>query len=619
MKKFITIILLFLVVVASAQDYKALIKDAPGKDKYPDASALNIFTKVDITVNADGSSSRHVYYIKEILTYKGKTRYSDVKITYNANFETVKIGHCFTVKDGKEVPLPKEAIHDNATYLTMYSPEYINQKQTVVNLPSVEPGSFVIMDYTIETKGKDYFSGVEHFQEENPYLHKEMHITMPKAMPLFYQFDADKVKFEKKDTKDAVVYSWTANDVPLIKDERNKPSYLIIGRPVFYSSVDSWKNAIPKLFAQFNATNYKVKAVTDLAKEITKGKTSEQEKIYALYNYIHDNFEFKYSMSDDKFTLQDPQKILNQRYGSNKELTALFIAMANSVGVAVKPVFVLGQTRVKSLQTLPCRDYVSGINVYYNKTLLTFDQKDAAFGFAWYTKALLFTNDKPMQTINYTFDTHKLITKTVTVSLNDDFSANASFDKVLRGSEDFFIRNQFKNETEKNRKIWFSRNLSDKSISITDGPEFVNIKDYEKNTEIKFKAHLEAFYTKQDNYFYMALPETQPVDITLTGKERENPYQVGSAVSFFETYVFENLPQGYTVIKPQQPIEETLKTGNSEMRFSVKAELKGNKLTVTREVYIPSCIVAKADYLKFYQFVANAQKPLNSLIFLKKK
>lgn len=619
MKKLITILFSLLVLAVSGQNYKELIKNAPGKDKFPNASALNVFTKIDVRLNRDNSFSKHVYYIKKILTYKGKTKYSDVKITYNANFEKIDLGDCFAVRDNEKIPLPKEAYHDNQTYMSMYSPEYINQRQTVVNMPAIEPGDFIVMDYTVTSKPRAFFSGIEQFQEENPYLHKELTITAPASKKLTYQFPNGKVLFSKTEKGDSTIYSWEANNVPLIKDEINKPSYLIIGRPVFYSSDASWSEAAPKLFKQFNSVNYQTEAVKQLMPELTNSTKSNETKLQLIYNFIEKNFVFKYSMNDDRFVPQPADKMLKQQYGSDKELLALFLAMAKEAGVeGVQPVFVLSQTHVKEAREIPCRNFISGMGAYYKGTLLSFFVKDLPYGFALFEKAWLLTDDQPVKIINYQFNTKNYVAKQVDITLKDDFSATADFTKALRGMNDFKIRRQFKDETEKNRKIWFTSQINDKSISVTQGPEFVGIQNPEAVLTIKFKARIDDFYTKQDNYLYMQLPETEKVTLRLTGKGRENPYQISQSIRSTEHYTFDNIPKGYKLIKPKKPIIYSFKTGDEEMSFSVKATLKKGKLAVERIVYIPATIVSTADYPQFYQFISSIQKPLNTVVFLKR-
>ncbi len=619
MKKILTILFSLLVITLSGQNYKELIKNVPGKEKFPDASALNVFTKIDIQMDANGSFTKHIYYIKKILTYKGKTKYSDVKITYNANFEKIKLGECFAIRDNKKISLPKEATHDNQTYMSMYSPEYINQRQTVVNMPAIEPGDFIVMDYTVVSKPRAWFSGIEHFQEGNPYLHKELNITVPNAETLTYKFQKGKVNFSKKEVGNNTVYSWSANNVPLIKDENNTPSYMIIGRPVFYSSVANWNDAVPKLFTQFQQVNYNTDAVKKLLPKIITNDESNVIKLQKIYNYIEENFVFKYSLNDDKFTPQPVDKVLKQQYGSNKELMALFLAMAHEAGIDdVQPVFAISQTDVKETKTIPCREFISGIYAYYNGTLISFFVKNLPYGFAWLNKAYLLTNDKPVKILDYNFNTKNLVNKNVNIILNNDFSATATFVKELRGSQDYTVRRQFKDQTKKNRKIWFTSHISDKSITVTEGPEFINIQNLEANLKIKYKAHIDDYYTQQGKYLYMQLPEIESINLKLTGKQRANPYKINNPISFSEQYTFNKLPKGYTLIKPKKPIKYILKTGDKEMSFSVIAKINKGKLIVNREVNIPEVIVSKENYPKLYQFISTIQKPLNTVIFLKK-
>ena len=618
MKKIITIICSFLILTATGQDYKTLIKNVPGMDKFPDASTINVFTKIDITVNNDGSYAKHIYFIKKILNYKGKKQYSDYNITYNANFEKVVIGNCFSVRDEKEIPLPKEATHDNGTYTTMTSPEYINERATVINLPAVEPNDFIVLDYTINGKSRSFFSGVEDFQEENPYLHKELTITVPKSLTLNYRFNETKIKLAKSVSGDNNVYKWSADNTPLIKDENNKPSFWVIGMPVFYSTQASWKDAIPFLFKQFKSVSYETDNIKKLMPELASSKVTNEVKLHKIYSYIKTNFICKSDMSDDDYVPQTPEKLLEQHYGSSRELTALFIAMAKFAGVEVKPVFALSETHIKEIKDIPCRDFIDGIYAYYKNTIIDLSTKDAPFGFAKIEKAYLITDDSPANIINYQFDNKDMVKSEVTIHLNDDLTAKAEFNKEYRGVEDYNIRSQFKDETDKNRKIWFTSNIDDKSITVSAGPEFIDIQNLESNLKIKFTAHIDDYYTKQDSYLYMKLPESKKISIQLNGKERETPYQISNTISVTEKYVFDNLMKEYSVIKPQEKIEKTFKTADGDMYFSITAVVENGKLAVYRKIFIPQTIIPKENYPAFYQFISSIQNPLNTVVFLKK-
>ncbi len=621
MKKLISILLAVFYISVSAQDYKEYIKNVPGQDKYPEASAINVITKVDIILNEDGSFEKHVFYIKKILNYKGKSKYSDVKIDYNANYSTIDLGKCFTVRDNKKIRLPKEAVHDNETYMTTFSPEYINQRQQVINFPAIESGDFVVLNYTLKSKPRAYFSGYEHMMEENPYLEKDLTIKTPKNVNLKYFFDDGKVKFNKKEEKNQIIYSWKIENAPLIKNEKNKPSYLIIGSPVYYSTADNWNDASKILFNEFNSTDYNTNEVKDLAKKITSGINDDNSKLLCIYNYINKNFVFKNSMTDDKFTPEPAEKILKQKYGSNKDLTALFLALANEAGVnSCNPVFILSDNSqyLKQMREIPCKDFISDIAIYNDGKLISFSQKDYPYGFANTEKTYLIVENKIPQVVEYKYNKDILISKTVNIKLNDDLSSDAYFETEYAGGEDYRLRQEFKDKTEKRRKIWFTSNIKDKSIIVNKGPEFINIQDLSKPLKIKFDASVANYYTKQDNYIYFKLPESEKIDLTMTGLERENPYQIYDNIFIKETYIIDNLPKDYNVIKPKNDINETYKDEKTEIKFSVSSKLTGDKLVIIREIYIPQAIISKDNYPKFYTFISNIQKPMNIMIFLRK-
>ena len=454
MKKLIIVLLSIVIIVANAQDYKELIKNVPGADKYPDASAINVFTKIDIDLSADGSFKKHVYYIKKILTYKGKRRYSDVKLDYNANIESIELGECFSIRDGEKIAIPKEAIHDNGTFMTMYSPEYINERQKVVNFPAIEPNDYIVVDYTITKKPKDFFSGEEQMQEGNPYLRKEFTIITPKTVKLYYKYKEDKIKFSKYDKGEKTVYNWRVSEMPLIKDEKNKPSYSVIGSPIFYSTKASWEEASKIYFDQFNSVNYNIKEVAELVKAYANSKMTNELKLQKIYAYIQDNFEFKYAYNEDGLVPQDALKVLDQKFGSSKELTALFFAMAKAANVEVKQVLLLWNSDFPEVKQVPCTKYHSGVFALYNNKVIGFRSHYMPYGTSWNSICYLVLKDNPTEIVDYKMDMSELVNKTVTVKLNKDFTADVSFKKVLVGLEDYKLRNRFKNQTEKKRKIW---------------------------------------------------------------------------------------------------------------------------------------------------------------------
>jgi hypothetical protein len=293
--------------------------------------------------------------------------------------------------------------------------------------------------------------------------------------------------------------------------------------------------------------------------------------------------------------------------------------MANAVDVKVESVIALNKMNgLNAIKEVPCVDFISGIYAFYNGTLISFKIQYLPYATTWNEKAYIIHNDKKHSITNYAFDTKGMITRNIKIKLNTDNTADVYFQKTLKGGEDFMIRRQFKNETEKKRKIWFTSNISDKSINVTNGPEFINMGDYTKNLKINFGAKIDNYFVNQDNYIYFKLPEAEKVDLTMTGNSRETPYEIDDTYSITEKYVIDNVPDGYDIIKPKTEINRTYKAGNIEMSFKVKSENKDGKIVITREILIPQTIISTKDYPEFYNFISDIQKPLNNMIFLAK-
>jgi transglutaminase/protease-like cytokinesis protein 3 len=80
------------------------------------------------------------------------------------------------------------------------------------------------------------------------------------------------------------------------------------------------------------------------AKELTKGKTTDEEKVKAIYNYVVANVQYDYSLANNVTTDYIPNinNTLNTKKGICYDYASLFAAMLRSVDVPAK--LVMGNT-----------------------------------------------------------------------------------------------------------------------------------------------------------------------------------------------------------------------------------------------------------------------------------
>ncbi|MGA2297024.1 MAG: DUF3857 domain-containing protein [FCB group bacterium] len=627
MKKTIICLLSFFIslnFLFAEEDFQKYIQNVPGQEAYPEASAINVMTKIKITVNPDKSYIYEATAIKKILNYKGKKEYSDVKLTYNADYETVEVGKCFTVNSkGEMKEIPKEAIHTTENYLSVASPDYMNYKEWVINFPEVEPGAFIFLNYKKTDTRKDYIEGVEHLVENNPYLKKTFIISCPASIPIYYDYKHDypNLKFSNGKEGKNNTYTWEIENTPIILEEADSPSLLITGCPIMFSTAKNWETLLASEFKKLNASIIPDADLKAKALDITKDKKTNKDKLFAIYNFIADNYILKMIMVNDMdFTPQAMSKVQSQKYGSIRELTVLFIAMAKAVGIneCYPAVYLNPASRFSDLQLkVPIRASMNALAVFYDGMLISVGSNDLPFGYAQVEKCnLIIGKDKPVL-VKYVFSDKTLENKKINITLSNDNKANIKYSAVLVGSADYGIRREFRNETEQKRKIWFSDTYGDKTLTITDGPVFENMNDLDKPLTLSFTASADNYFMKQGDYIYFKLPQAS-LPVSIAAKERKNPFQIFSNFLVREEYTIDNIPSGYKLIKPSTNIHRELVCGSEKAEYNINFSEKDGKLTLLREVKVPQMLVEVAEYAKLKDFITKIHDPLDLTVFVKR-
>ena len=627
MKKIILLIAIIIQIsfIFSAPNYKDFIDDKVGIEKYPNASAVNIYTEVNLSINADYSYSYNVFYVKKILTYKGKKRYSDVKFEYNKDYENIELGDCFTVNStGERVEIPEEAFHDSEHYSTLFSPEYINQWEKIVNFPEIEPGNYIVVNYTRNNTRKTFVSGIEHLMEENPYIEKRFTVTYPENVKMYVKSlkELDNLKIFKSEKNGIVTEKFVIQNAAQIKSEKNAPSYVYTGCPILYSNDNSWKVLGKKIFDRFNSNIKITDLINETAKKITANCSSEKEKIFAIYDYFARNYTIKHSnFMDLDFKPTALEKTFEKKYGSQRDIVALFLGMTKSVGIKkCYPAFHLdrslrfGDIEKKNVLL----DFVGNIYVYWNDILIAPANDSMPFGYAGVNECnLVIGKNKPVFK-KYKCEKLSLIKKEVICKSTRNNEYINNYNVEFSGAKDSRYRSQFRNSTAEKTKIWFGSQQSDKSSILTDGPTFSHLDDLNENVKLAYSNNVKGFLTQQDKYLYFSLP-LEKVNINVGAKNRELPYLIYRGSVIEEEFIIEDVPTNFTVIKPKENFKNSFKFGKQKILYEIEIKQKNGNLVFKRSVNIPEGIISVEDYTDFRNFVNNLNNPTNNMIFLMKK
>jgi hypothetical protein len=592
-----------------------LIKDVPGLEQYKDASAIHVFTEVEMEVKDDYSYTQHVFSIRKILNYKGKKEYSDVTLSYNADFETIEPGKCFSIDpSGKRIAIPGNQINDLNSSTSIVHP-LINFRETTINFPQIEPGYFIVLDYTvINNRGKPV-TGIEHFRGPNPHMHKRFSLRFPEKFKLNTYFDNDKLIFSKKKKGKFKMYRWEIKNAALIKEESHSPFYLVSGIPVVYSFYKDWQ-ALAKEKLSGIIDIQAADSIKSLARTITAACSNDNEKMLEIYKYIANHFNYQYSYLGQ--TDEGPRRlteIIKDKKGSQVDLVALFIAMVKSVGVKnVYPALTLSYPNrfAAAQEKVAVDEFLGRLCVFWDNRLFAIGLSQMPYGFCNYDLNIILGN-KGFEFLRFRhknrFSEKHLYTYDITGQ-----SATVSIQSTFADMKNRMYRSRYLDQPQARRKIWFNQGLNVKSAALIEGPHFLNFDKIEEDLKLEYKLQYKHFLTEQAPYIYFKLfgPRFQ-IDVSL--KSRDNDLQVFRKIFSKEVFII-NLDRKSAFMNPIKDMNIEFPMGNTKAYFRLNSQKKGEEIVVNREIYIPEAIVEKENYQAFKKFILKARNPMNHMIFL---
>lgn len=156
------------------------------------------------------------------------------------------------------------------------------------------------------------------------------------------------------------LYTWQMNDVPAVKDEPLMPSIGDVGRVLHISTVKSWDD-ISKWYSDLVTLamkdDYEVKEVYNELFADGKKRT-QREKAGIIYNYILKNISYSsVSFRQSGLIPQKPSTTINTRLGDCKDLSTLFVSLANLAGLDAELVLVDTRDQGQKQMILPSMEF----------------------------------------------------------------------------------------------------------------------------------------------------------------------------------------------------------------------------------------------------------------------
>jgi transglutaminase-like putative cysteine protease len=332
-----------MMALAPGADVKpSVAADDPGATSV-DSDAKILESHKEFAATDAHSAVYRVKYSKRILSYNGKKREAELKIDYNPSIQDAKLIRGVVIsKTGARQEISKGEINVMDAGWNASAKRYTGGKILVANLPGVDIGSTIEVEFEITSKGAPFLSGYESFQLPDAMDHKFFQITAPANVKVEKRASGEAGRIDETDSTDSGVqkFQWEAKNIGATPAESQLPPDWAYNSGVgfFVGDSSAYYSELRKTMLERSQKSEKAAA---MARELTTGAKTRAEAATAIRDFIVKTIR----IAGPSFTelplseLSAADTTLAEGYGHQADRAILFHAMLSAAGF--RPEFVL--------------------------------------------------------------------------------------------------------------------------------------------------------------------------------------------------------------------------------------------------------------------------------------
>jgi tetratricopeptide (TPR) repeat protein/transglutaminase-like putative cysteine protease len=569
-----------------------------------------------LTYQEDGSDVREVQAVIKVLSPAGVQGMAVLPFSYTSSNETVEFDYVRVRKpDGTVVVTPDYNIQDMPADVSRSAPMYSDVHEKHVTVKALGVGDtleYLVRYRTTKPQVPGQFWYAYNFRKDVISKDEQLVIDVPKDK--FVKVSSPDVKPEIKEQGERRTYTWkTANlerkdesKSRSVQPQRNTPPPSVqITTFHNWEEVGRWYGELAR--AQVTVTpQIKAKAA-----ELTKGLTSDEDKMRALYDFVSTHYHYvSLSFGIGRYQPHPAEDVFENEYGDCKDKHTLLAALLKAAGYDAWPAL-MNATLTKIDADLPSPgqfDHVITVVPRPGKDVLWLDTTPgvAPFGMLLANlrdrQALVIPTDKPALLMTtpvnppfaseQTFSVKGKLTAEGAFTGHIEVSANGDTGVVDRYLFQQYPASQWKDLVQQiSYRLGFSGDVS--AVTASDPA------DIEKPFTFSYEYKREKVGDWDNHQFVAPFP---PIGLEAFASEQAKPDQpvfLGAPGTI--TYKGEiELPAGFMVVTPKD-----LELTEPFADFESKYEMKPAGLTVSRRLLIKMPYVSIAAW-DSYQKMAKA-------------
>ena len=228
---------------------------------------------------------------------------------------------------------------------------YDDGKQTEISFSGLTKKAVVKTSYTISHTDL-HMLPVFHFQESIPSVKLVFEIIAPKYVHFKFVIKgehSDWIKQTREESKNTITYTFTAENVPALKQYNDLPSvsYYMPHVIAFITSYQLPHDDQPTkllgspddLYAYYynfikDVNTHEDEHLSSVALEVTKGDKTDREKAAHIYQWVQKNIHYiAFEDSLGGFVPRQAADICKRKFGDCKDMASILTAMCRKVGL----------------------------------------------------------------------------------------------------------------------------------------------------------------------------------------------------------------------------------------------------------------------------------------------
>jgi hypothetical protein len=267
---------------------KALAKEQPAAAPTVDSNARILESHKEVVIKDSHSQIYRAHYAKQVLTYSGKKNEAEVKIGFNPACEEAKIIRAIvTSKTGQRQEIATNEINVMDAGWNASARRYTGGKILVANLPGVDIGSKIEVEFEIDSKNKPFVSGFESFQMFDDLDQKDFQLSAPDGVQVQTMLTGASgiINAATNNANGEQTFHWRAEKIKALPAEGQLPPEWVYlpGVDYFAGDLKSYLSALGETMLD---RSHKGAKAAEKAKELSSKAANKAAAVTAIRDYI---------------------------------------------------------------------------------------------------------------------------------------------------------------------------------------------------------------------------------------------------------------------------------------------------------------------------------------------